>query len=165
MATPTKKPFRCWRARTRTWRKGLRYRNTGKSICAALRSYTPRLTVFMAATTGESMPPRWPSFSAIAPPRKNWPRTFARFASERLKRSSRPKAMLLGEWSEAEDWYCRAALLGGKRFGDLCSTRRNARLIVSYLQTDVARFERCFHIPSVALFAGHMIDQPGRTVP
>ena len=74
-------------------------------------------------------------------------------------------ALLLGEWSEAEDWYCRAAMLGGKRFGDLCSTRRNARLIVSYLQADVVRFERCFHIPSVALFAGHMIDQPGRAVP
>jgi len=74
-------------------------------------------------------------------------------------------ALLLGEWSEAEEWYCRAALLGGKRFGDLCSTRRNARLLVAYLHADAARFERCFQIPSVVLFAGHMIDQPGRAVP
>jgi class 3 adenylate cyclase len=74
-------------------------------------------------------------------------------------------ALLLEEWSEAEEWYCRAALLGGKRFGDLCSTRRNARMIVAYLHADAARFERCFHIPSVVLFAGHMIDQPGRAVP
>jgi class 3 adenylate cyclase len=74
-------------------------------------------------------------------------------------------ALLLGEWSEAEEWYCRAAALGGKRFGDLCSTRRNARLIVAYLHGDAARFDRCFDIPSVVLFAGHMIDQPGRAVP
>jgi class 3 adenylate cyclase len=74
-------------------------------------------------------------------------------------------ALLLGEWSEAEEWYCRAAVLGGKRFGDLCSTRRNARLIVAHLHADAPRFERCFQIPSVVLFAGHMIDQPGRAVP
>ena len=74
-------------------------------------------------------------------------------------------ALLLGEWPEAEEWYCRAAMLGGKRFGDLCSTRRNARLIVAHLHADAPRFERCFHIPSVVLFAGHMIDRPGRAVP
>lgn len=74
-------------------------------------------------------------------------------------------ALLLGEWDEAEEWYCRAAALAGKRYGDLHSTRRNARLILEYLQGDEARFERCFAIPSVVVFAGHMIDQPERPVP
>jgi class 3 adenylate cyclase/tetratricopeptide (TPR) repeat protein len=74
-------------------------------------------------------------------------------------------ALILEDWPEAEEWYGRAAALAGKRFGDLCSTRRNARLILGYLQGDFARFERCFPIPSVAVFAGHMIDQAGRADP
>lgn len=73
--------------------------------------------------------------------------------------------MILGEWSEAEDWYCRAARTAGKRFGDLCSTRRNVRLLLTHLDGDREPIEHCFIIPAVVAFVGHMVDQPGRENP
>jgi class 3 adenylate cyclase/tetratricopeptide (TPR) repeat protein len=74
-------------------------------------------------------------------------------------------ALILGEWSEAEDWYSRAGETGRKRYGDLNSSRRNARLIMSQLQAPRDRLDRCFHIPSVVLFSGHMVDRPDRPSP
>lgn len=74
-------------------------------------------------------------------------------------------ALILSQWSEAEDWYSRAAEVGRKRYGDLNSSRRNARLIMAQLDAPRDRLDRCFHIPSVVLFSGHMVDQPDRPVP
>jgi len=74
-------------------------------------------------------------------------------------------ALILGEWSEAEDWYTRASEAGRGRLGDLSSTRRNARLLVEHLGGDKRRIEGCFRIPRIAVFVGHMIDQPGRALP
>jgi len=74
-------------------------------------------------------------------------------------------ALILNEWSEAEDWYRQAADVGSGRLGDLSSTRRNARLIVEYLDADSARIDRCLRIPRVVVFTGHMIDAPGRSRP
>ena len=72
-------------------------------------------------------------------------------------------ALILREWSEAEDWYGQAAQVGKGRFGDLSSTRRNASLIVQHLEGDRKRIERLFQIPRVVVFTGHKIDQPGST--
>jgi class 3 adenylate cyclase/tetratricopeptide (TPR) repeat protein len=74
-------------------------------------------------------------------------------------------ALILGQWSEAEEWYSRAAEVGRMRYGDLNSSRRNARLIMAQLDAPRDRLDRCFHIPSVVLFSGHMVDQPNRPVP
>lgn len=74
-------------------------------------------------------------------------------------------ALILGEWNEAEDWYAQAADIGQTKFGELTSTRRNARLIIDYLKGDRQRIERFFRIPKVAVFSGHMIDRPGRASP
>jgi len=74
-------------------------------------------------------------------------------------------ALVLQEWSEAEDWYATAAAGGRQRLGDLVSTRRNARLIVRHLGGDGSRIEASFHIPRVAVFAGHLIDRPDRPQP
>ncbi|HEY2151469.1 MAG TPA: TRAFs-binding domain-containing protein [Vicinamibacterales bacterium] len=72
-------------------------------------------------------------------------------------------ALLLESWNEAEDWYLRASILGRGKLGDIVSTRRNARLILSHLQTDATRVDRCFNVPLVVVFAGHLIDRPGRS--
>ena len=74
-------------------------------------------------------------------------------------------ALILGEWDEAEDYYGRAAEAGRTKFGELTSTRRNARLIIDYIGGDRHRIERYFQIPRVAVFSGHMIDRPGRATP
>jgi class 3 adenylate cyclase len=74
-------------------------------------------------------------------------------------------ALILGNWSEAEGYYRQASEIAGNRFGDLHSTRLNARLLLAHLDGDQNRIESCFKIPSVIMFAGHMIDTPDRTNP
>lgn len=71
-------------------------------------------------------------------------------------------ALILRRWSEAQAWYAEAAEIARERFADLSSTRRNARLILDHFRRDSKEIERCFRIPSVAVFAGHLIDRPNR---
>jgi class 3 adenylate cyclase len=73
--------------------------------------------------------------------------------------------LILKEVTQAEEWYTRAVETGPKRYGDIKSTRRNARMIAKYLQLDSRPIERCLSIPPVAVFSGHMIDRPGRPEP
>jgi class 3 adenylate cyclase len=74
-------------------------------------------------------------------------------------------ALLMGEMSAAQDWYRRAVGLGAHSYGDLASTRRNARLILTEQRLDPRPIEACFPIPRVAVFAGHLIDRPDRVAP
>jgi class 3 adenylate cyclase/tetratricopeptide (TPR) repeat protein len=77
-------------------------------------------------------------------------------------------ALIRGELSDAIKWYTEAGRGSNGRYGDLASTRRNARLLFKVMDLDPdqqQRIESCFQIPRVAVFAGHMIDQPGRPTP
>jgi class 3 adenylate cyclase/tetratricopeptide (TPR) repeat protein len=77
-------------------------------------------------------------------------------------------ALIRGEVSDAIKWYTQAARGAEGRYGDLASTRRNARLLFTVMDLDpdqTQRIEACFRIPPVVVFAGHMIDQPGRLKP
>jgi class 3 adenylate cyclase len=74
-------------------------------------------------------------------------------------------ALICRDWSEAERCYGRAAELGRQRFGDLQSSRRNARLILHHWQKDLPDVEKHLHVPPVMVFAGHMIDRPDRDSP
>jgi len=74
-------------------------------------------------------------------------------------------ALILDDWGQAEMWYGRAAAEGVGRFGDLSSTRRNARLLLEHVDGDPTRVERCFQIPRVVVFAGHMVDRADRPHP
>jgi len=74
-------------------------------------------------------------------------------------------ALLLRRWDEAEGWYREAAVLGHGRWGNLGSTRRNARLILRALGGDGSRIEGWFAIPRVVAFAGHLLDRPERGTP
>ena len=73
-------------------------------------------------------------------------------------------ALILGEAGPAADHYARAVSLAGKRYGDLGSTRRQARLLARYLPGELGSVAGVFRIPPVLAFTGHMIDQPGRPV-
>jgi class 3 adenylate cyclase len=74
-------------------------------------------------------------------------------------------ALICRDWSQAEEWYARAAKPGRDRFGDLNSSRRNARLILQYWNHDEAWIDKYLRVPSVIVFAGHMIDRPERSEP
>jgi class 3 adenylate cyclase len=74
-------------------------------------------------------------------------------------------ALILRQWTEAEAWYSQAAAIGKGKYGDLASTRRNARLILRYLDDDPSRIDTSIHVPRVAVFAGHLIDRPDRPSP
>ena len=93
----------------------------------------------------------------------------------------------------AADYYRQAAALFKGRWRDLASMRRQAREIIGFAtrQPEVPRarwydlasvqqrmreafgrsekgqewLDRCFEFPSVVVFAGHMLDQPGRPSP
>ncbi|MBU4355759.1 MAG: adenylate/guanylate cyclase domain-containing protein, partial [Proteobacteria bacterium] len=77
-------------------------------------------------------------------------------------------ALIRGELSDAIKWYTEAGREADGRYGDLASTRRNARLLFTVMDLDPdkkQRIESCFPIPRVVVFSGHMIDQPGRLKP
>jgi class 3 adenylate cyclase/tetratricopeptide (TPR) repeat protein len=74
-------------------------------------------------------------------------------------------ALVLGELTEAEDWYRRARTSGPTRYADLSSAKRNARLILEHRQADWDSVAVVFRVPRVGVFTGHMIDAPNRTNP
>lgn len=74
-------------------------------------------------------------------------------------------ALVLGEHEAAADWYRAAAAAGAGRYRDLRSTRRQARLIMDRYGRRDPEIEACLRLPAVCVFAGHMIDRPGRPVP
>lgn len=74
-------------------------------------------------------------------------------------------ALICRDFSEAGKWYERAAKEGAGRFGDLHSSRRNARLILQHWKQDPTKIDSYLAVPSVIVFAGHMIDRPDRATP
>ncbi|BAY22651.1 hypothetical protein NIES2100_24140 [Calothrix sp. NIES-2100] len=74
-------------------------------------------------------------------------------------------ALILRDWSAAEKWYAQAVEIGKGRLGDISSTRRNAKLLLEYLEGNSQRLGEWFQIPRTVVFTGHMIDQPGRKIP
>jgi class 3 adenylate cyclase len=74
-------------------------------------------------------------------------------------------ALNVRDFDGAIRWYTEAVAAGQGRYGDLSSTRRQARLLAKHLGLDPAWSDKLFHIPRVVMFVGHMIDQPGRPEP
>lgn len=71
-------------------------------------------------------------------------------------------ALVRGELTAAEDWYRQAVAIGRRRFGDVNSTRRHARLLLEHLGRDPGEANDWLALPRVVVFSGHMIDGPGR---
>ena len=73
--------------------------------------------------------------------------------------------LLLGNVAEAKTAYAKAATLTRGRYGDLSTTRRQARLLMNNLGKDPSEIEQLLAIPPVVVFSGHMIDRPTRPKP
>jgi class 3 adenylate cyclase len=77
-------------------------------------------------------------------------------------------ALIQEDLNKSRHWYLQAAEAAQGRYGDLGTTLRNARLLMGIIGLNAEeqrRLESCFRLPVVVVFAGHMIDQPGRRQP
>ena len=74
-------------------------------------------------------------------------------------------ALILGDAAAAATHYARAVALAGTRFGDISSTRRQARLLAAHLPGHGDAAIAPLQIPPVLIFTGHLIDRPERPVP
>ena len=74
-------------------------------------------------------------------------------------------ALILGETQAATEHYARAAGIAKRRYGDLSSTRNQARLLAAHLHGDASAALEALRIPAVLVFTGHMIDRPDRATP
>jgi hypothetical protein len=77
-------------------------------------------------------------------------------------------ALLQGHAGEAARWYHEVGKIGrrDRRFGDMDSTRGQlATILIPELHLDPSELDKLFAMPRVSVFAGHMIDRPGRSRP
>jgi hypothetical protein len=74
-------------------------------------------------------------------------------------------ALILGAQDVARERYAKAAQLAGKRYGDLSSTRHQARLLLEHEGKSTAWLDKAMRMPPVLVYTGHMIDAPGRSRP
>ena len=74
-------------------------------------------------------------------------------------------SLVLGEYDAARARYRAAGEAGRYQRAELLATRRQTRLLLGAMERDPHEFDACFPLPGVALFAGHMVDLPGRANP
>jgi class 3 adenylate cyclase len=74
-------------------------------------------------------------------------------------------ALVCRDHAQAKDWYARAAEHATKRYANVQSSRRNARLILRHWNEASDWIDNYLNVPSVIVFAGHMMDRPDRAVP
>ena len=76
-------------------------------------------------------------------------------------------ALVLDDADDAGSWYEQAAALAteGRDYSALCSTRRNARLLLRHQGQDLSVASRWLPVPPVIVFSGHLLDRPDRPKP
>ena len=74
-------------------------------------------------------------------------------------------SFVLGEMERAEEHYREATRLAGRRFDDIGSMRRNARIVAGHFGEAGNWIDNVLHVPAVVVFTGHMIDAPDREQP
>lgn len=71
-------------------------------------------------------------------------------------------AVIAGRVDEAAEYYTDAVTLAGRDYANIASTRRNAGILLRHLGQDSKLLSEWFPILKVAVFTGHLIDQPGQ---
>jgi class 3 adenylate cyclase/tetratricopeptide (TPR) repeat protein len=74
-------------------------------------------------------------------------------------------SLVCRDFKQAGEWYARAAEKSSGRYGDLDSSRRNARLILKHWNEHPSWIDKYLRVPSVVVFTGHMVDRPDRGEP
>jgi class 3 adenylate cyclase len=74
-------------------------------------------------------------------------------------------ALVLDDLAEARLWYVRARKSAPHRLGDLASTARQGRLLLTHFGHDPEQIRDWFPRPQIVVFSGHMIDAPDRAEP
>ena len=74
-------------------------------------------------------------------------------------------ALILGDAPAAARHYAEAMVLAQGRYGDLSTTRRQARALAAHLAIDDAWLADVLRIPPVLVFGGHMVDRADRAAP
>jgi hypothetical protein len=74
-------------------------------------------------------------------------------------------ALILGDLADARTHYRQALGLAARNYGDIGSTRRQARLLEAHLPRVDEPASAALAIPPVVAFSGHMIDAPDRAEP
>ena len=84
-------------------------------------------------------------------------------AAEYWPEATRGEALLiLGDAPAAARHYAAAMALAPGRYGDLSTTRRQARLLATHLPIEVGWLEEVLRIPPVLVLAGHQVDGAAR---
>ena len=98
--------------------------------------------------------------------RKALERSSGNAADEYWPRATLAEAALIrGDLDDAQKQYADAASAAGTNYGDLSSTKHQARILLEHLEIDPCWLDQAIRIPPVLVFTGHMIDAPGRAEP
>jgi hypothetical protein len=79
-----------------------------------------------------------------------------------LRASLAEALLILQQPEEAKKAYRQAAAIKNLSLRELCSTRKQARLLAHHLYGRPELFDQCFSIPKLAIFSGHMMDSVKR---
>jgi class 3 adenylate cyclase/tetratricopeptide (TPR) repeat protein len=71
--------------------------------------------------------------------------------------------LILQRPEEAKRAYRHAATNDNVGLRELCSTRKQARLLAKHLYGQAEFFDECFPIPKLVIFSGHMMDSANRS--
>lgn len=74
-------------------------------------------------------------------------------------------SLVLDDLAAVEEWSRRARALVGSRLGRLGTTRRQFKALLDRAGHDPKLLDEWLPMPAVVLFAGHMVDLPGRPTP
>ena len=74
-------------------------------------------------------------------------------------------ALILDQPETAKQRYAAATRLAGQRYGDISSTRHQAKLLLAHLGESTAWLDEAMRLPPIVVYTGHMIDTPGRADP
>ena len=71
-------------------------------------------------------------------------------------------ALILGDRETAQEYYATAVSLAGTHYGDISSTRHQARLLLEHIGDSGEWLDEVMQLPPVVAYTGHMIDAQGR---
>jgi class 3 adenylate cyclase len=71
-------------------------------------------------------------------------------------------ALILGDRERAQESYGLATSLAGSHYGDISSTRHQAKLLLEHIGESADWLDEVMRLPPVVTYTGHMIDAKGR---